>query len=88
MQNIVYLLTRVIDIYTIVLIIRAVISWVQPNPDNPIIQFLYRITEPVLFPIRRTLLRYRSMRNTGIDFSPLVAIILLYVVKSVLIRML
>jgi YggT family protein len=88
MQSIVYLLARLIDIYTIVIIVRAIISWVQPNPYNPIIQLLYRVTEPVLYPIRRMLFRYKSMRDTGIDFSPFIAIILLYVLKSVLFRVL
>jgi YggT family protein len=88
MQSIVYLLARLIDIYTIVIIIRAIISWVQPNPYNPIIQLLYRVTEPVLYPIRRMLFRYKGMRDTGIDFSPFIAIILLYVLKSVLFRVL
>ena len=88
MQSIVYLLARLIDIYTIVIIVRAIISWVQPNPYNPIVQLLYRVTEPVLYPIRRVLFRYRGMRNTGIDFSPFIAIIMLYVLKSILFRVL
>ncbi len=88
MQSIVYLLARLIDIYTIVIIVRAIISWVQPNPYNPIVQLLYRVTEPVLYPIRRVLFRYRGMRNTGIDFSPFIAIIMLYILKSILFRVL
>ena len=88
MQSIVYLLARLIDIYTIVIIVRAIISWVQPNPYNPIVQFLYRVTEPVLYPIRRMLFRYKGMRDTGIDFSPFIAIIMLYVLKSILFRVL
>ena len=88
MQSIVYLLARLIDIYTIVIIVRAIISWVQPNPYNPIVQLLYRVTEPVLYPIRRMLFRYRGMRDTGIDFSPFIAIIMLYVIKSILFRVL
>lgn len=88
MQSIVYLLARLIDIYSLVIIVRAIISWVQPNPYNPIVQLLYRVTEPVLYPIRRVLFRYKGMRDTGIDFSPFIAIILLYILKSVLFRML
>jgi YggT family protein len=88
MQSIVYLLARLIDIYSLVIIVRAIISWVQPNPYNPIVQLLYRVTEPVLYPIRRMLFRYRGMRNTGIDFSPFIAIIMLYVLKSILFRVL
>ena len=52
------------------IIIRAVISWVNPDPYNPIVQFLYRSTEPVLQPVRRAV-----PIGWGIDFSPLVVIL-------------
>ena len=55
----------------------AVVSWIQPNPYNPIVQLLYKLTEPVLFPIRKALAK--KMGNMGIDFSPIVAIILVNV---------
>jgi YggT family protein len=57
-------------IYMWVIIIRAVISWVEPSPHNPIVQFLYWSTEPVLRPIRRLL-----PMTWGIDFSPLIVIL-------------
>ena len=88
MRSFAVLIAMLIDIYTFVIIARAVISWVQPNPYNPIVQALYRITEPVLHPIRKALSRNRSLGNIGIDFSPLVVIILLHLFKSVLMRML
>jgi YggT family protein len=56
--------------YMWVIIARALISWVSPDPWNPIVQFLDRATEPVLSPIRRWL-GWRM----GIDLSPLVAIV-------------
>lgn len=56
--------------YMWIIIARALISWVNPDPWNPIVQFLDRATEPVLSPIRRWL-GWRM----GIDFSPLVAIV-------------
>jgi YggT family protein len=56
--------------YMWIIIARALISWVNPDPWNPIVQFLDRATEPVLAPIRRTL-GWRM----GIDLSPLVAIV-------------
>lgn len=59
----------VLTAYTWIIIIRALISWVSPDPWNPIVQFLVRVTEPVLAPIRRRL------PTTGIDFSPIVAIL-------------
>jgi YggT family protein len=60
-----YLLT----FYSWIIIARALISWVNPDPWNPIVQFLSRATEPVLAPIRR-----RLSFGMGIDLSPLIAI--------------
>ncbi|MBK9308687.1 MAG: YggT family protein [Nitrospira sp.] len=60
-----YLLT----FYSWIIIARALISWVNPDPWNPIVQFLGRATEPVLSPIRR-----RLSLGMGIDLSPLIAI--------------
>ncbi len=57
-------------VYMWMIIIRAVISWVNPDPHNPIVQFLYRSTEPVLQPVRRAV-----PIGWGIDFSPLVVIL-------------
>jgi len=59
-----------LSLYMWVIIARALISWVNPDPWNPIVQFLDRVTEPVLSPIRR-LLGWR----VGIDVSPLIAIL-------------
>lgn len=64
------LLGIALHIYMWVIIIRAVISWVNPDPYNPIVQFLYRTTEPVLRPVRRYL-----PLAWGIDFSPFVVIL-------------
>ncbi|RMG72287.1 MAG: YggT family protein [Nitrospirae bacterium] len=63
--------------YMWVLIIAALISWVNPDPYNPIVRFLYGVTEPVLRPIRRRLGVFG-----GIDFSPLVAILAILFLKS------
>lgn len=57
-----------LTIYMWIIIARAVISWVNPDPYNPIVRFLYQATEPVLAPIRRRL------PMMGIDFSPLIVI--------------
>lgn len=60
----------VLNIYMWIIIIRAIVSWVNPDPYNPFVQLLYRTTEPVLKPIRRAL-----PAAWGIDFSPMVAIL-------------
>ncbi|MFI5341104.1 MAG: YggT family protein [Candidatus Methylomirabilales bacterium] len=64
--------------YMWVIIARALVSWVNPDPWNPIVQFLHRATEPVLAPIRRWLPTWK----VGIDFSPLVAILAIYFVQE------
>jgi YggT family protein len=68
--------------YMWVLIIRALISWVNPDPWNPIVQFLYRITEPVLRPIRQRL------PMTGIDFSPIIVILAIMFLQRFLVPVL
>ena len=68
--------------YMLIIVIRALISWVNPDPWNPIVRFLYQVTEPVLRPIRRRL------PNTGIDFSPLVVILGIYFLQWFLVPVL
>ena len=43
----------ILTIYMYVIIARAILSWVSPDPYNPIVQMLFKITEPVLNPLRR-----------------------------------
>lgn len=57
-----------------ILVIRCLVSWVNPDPYNAVVQFLYKVTEPVLLPIRRLI---PSAWGIGIDLSPLVAVLLL-----------
>lgn len=59
-------------------IIAAVISWVSPDPRNPIVQFLYRATEPILRPFRRLL---PPSRTGGIDLSPILVILVILFVE-------
>ncbi|HEY4485179.1 MAG TPA: YggT family protein [Nitrospiria bacterium] len=70
-----------LDFYMWVIIIRALITWVNPDPYNPIVQFLYKITEPVLHPIRRLVPVY----NIGIDLSPLIVILIIIFLRSFLV---
>lgn len=83
MGSIMYLLYRAIDIYIFIIVIRAIISWVNPDPYNPIVQLLNKLTEPVLRPIRKVL--FRVTGNMRIDFSPLIAILLLSIIRRILI---
>src|SRR3989304_5430061 len=72
----------VLNLYMWIIIIRAIISWVNPDPYNPIIQFLYQVTEPVLSPIRRIIPTY----TTGIDFSPIIVFLLIIFLQNFLER--
>lgn len=71
----------VLWLYMWIMIARAVISWVSPDPYNPIVQFLYRATEPVLQPIRRKM----PGGGFGIDFSPLIVILAIYFLQMFLV---
>jgi YggT family protein len=61
------------------ILIRALISWVNPDPYNPVVQFLTRTTEPILEPIRRFL------PNLAIDLSPLIAFFIIIFLKQFLV---
>ncbi len=65
-------------------IIAAVISWVSPDPRNPIVQFLYKFTEPLLRPFRKLL---PPSRTGGIALSPLLLILLIQFLQIFLTRL-
>ncbi len=73
------LLAKLIDIYVLLIVIRAVISWFPVSHSNPLFILLYNITEPVLKPFRSIL------PMSGIDFSPLIAIIILQIIRRILV---
>jgi YggT family protein len=76
------ILKLVLDAYFWILIARAILSWVNPDPHNPIVRFLYLVTEPVLRPIRRRLPTYQM----GLDLSPLVVMLAIYFLEAFLVR--
>lgn len=73
----------VITVLTYAIIIQAVLSWIQPDPRNPIVQLLRKITDPILGPLDRMIPSFG-----GLNISPLIAIILLQVVQNLLPRLL
>lgn len=81
--NLLMAVAKIIDIVLTMLywliLIRALISWVNPDPYNVIVQLLYRMTEPILQPIRRLL------PFMGIDISPIIAFVAIIFVKSFLV---
>ena len=84
--NFIEAIARIIDmgltLYMWLIIIRAIISWVNPDPYNPIIRFLYSVTEPVLYQVRRLI----PMKGIGIDFSPIIVILVIVFLQSFLVR--
>ncbi|HAJ26195.1 MAG TPA: hypothetical protein DCG53_02935 [Syntrophus sp. (in: bacteria)] len=86
MGNLIVALAKIIDLvlglYVWVIIFRAVISWVNADPYNPIVNFLYRATEPVLAPVRC----WMPFGNMGIDFSPIIVILVIYFLQFFLVK--
>ena len=76
------LLSLVLQAYFWIVIARAILSWVNPDPFNPIVRFLYRVTEPVLRPIRRRL----PTMQMGLDLSPMLVILAIYFLQSFLVE--
>ena len=72
----------VLTIYTWIIIGRAIISWVNPDPYNPIVRFLYNATEPLLYRVRRAI----PFAAGGIDFSPLIVLGVIIFLQTFLVR--
>jgi len=75
-------ISLVFQIYFFIVIARALVSWVNPDPYNPIVRFLYNATEPVLARMRR----YLPLQFSGIDLSPIALLLLLSVIEQILLR--
>ena len=73
------LLGKLLTLYSYILIIRVILSWVNHNPYNPIVRVLYMLTEPILGPIRRAL-----PPMGGLDLSPLVVLVAIWILRSLL----
>ncbi|HET6304606.1 MAG: hypothetical protein A3J45_11015 [Candidatus Rokubacteria bacterium RIFCSPHIGHO2_02_FULL_69_13] len=78
LSNLLLALARLVNLvlvaYMWIIIARAVLSWVNPDPYNPIVRLLYRVTEPVLRPIRHRL----PTVGMGLDLSPIVVLLGIY----------
>lgn len=76
---------EIIDIifrlYELILVVRVIMSWVQIESGHPVVKFIYDMTEPVLRPIRNIL----PTERIGIDFSPLIVLFILEILKKALI---
>ena len=83
-----YFLMAVAKVFDVVLlffmwvvIARAVLSWVNPDPFNPIVRFIHNLTEPVLYPIRTKL----PVNFGGIDLSPIVVFLAIIFLRTFLV---
>ena len=85
-SNLVLAIARLIDlaltVYFFIILARAIVSWVSPDPYNPIVRFLYRSTEPVLRVVRRRL----PVMAMGLDLSPMVVVLAIYFLKWFLVE--
>lgn len=81
LNGVAVILSWLMTIYIWIVIIRALLSWVSPDPYNPIVQILYRLTEPVLAPIR-----YRMPNPGGVDLSPIVVILAIFFLQTFLVQ--
>ncbi len=64
------ILEMALNLYMWIVIIRALLSWVNPDPYNPIVRFLHQVTDPLMNKIRKWI----PMTGIGIDFSPIIII--------------
>jgi len=66
-----------LDLFMWIIIARAVLSWVNPDPFNPIVRFIHNVTEPILYRVRSKI----PFSFGGIDFSPIIVIFGIYFLK-------
>lgn len=85
LENFIVAVARIVDIlltiYLWIIVIRAVLSWVSPDPYNPIVRMIHQVTEPVLGPIRR----WMPLKGMGIDFSPIIVLLAIVFLQSFLV---
>ena len=86
MSNLIAAVAKILDIaltiFMWIIIARAILSWVSPDPYNPIVRFIHNITEPVLFQIRRRI----PISFGGIDFSPIIVLLAVIFLQRFLVQ--
>ena len=81
--TVVNILNTILSFLTYAIIIRAVLSWVRPNPNNPLIRLINKVTDPIMRPLERII-----PPIGGLDISPIIALVLIQVVQRFLPRLL
>ncbi|WP_088553901.1 YggT family protein [Calderihabitans maritimus] len=84
MRSLIPVIDIAFNILDLLIIARVLLSWVRPDPYNPIVRFIYETTEPILAPFRRIMPR----GTIPIDFSPLLALLVLDLARRLLIQIL
>lgn len=80
------MLHLILNIYTFIIVIAVILSWVRPDPHNPIIRIIHQITEPVFYRVRRIM--PRALFRTGLDFSPIIVLLILILLDTVVVNLL
>ncbi len=83
MSAVIQLVHLIFTLYSIAIVIRVLLSWFRVGYYHPAVRFIYQITEPVLAPLRRYI-----PPMGGLDFTPMVALIILWIVEQLLVMML
>jgi len=85
MENLTNAIVDVVDVALTLLlwaiILRAVLSWIRPNPSHPAVRLLNRVTDPVLRPLQSIIPNF-----SGLDLSPIAAILLIQLAQNLLLR--
>jgi YggT family protein len=82
-MSLIGLVQLLFDLYVIVLLVRVLLSWIQVDPRNPIVNVINQLTEPLLAPIRRML-----PQGGGLDFSPMIAFVGVLIVEQIVLSLL
>jgi len=75
-------LGSILELYYWIIIIKVLLSWVNPDPYNTIVQILNRLTEPVLYRVRQLI----PMTGMGIDFSPIIVLFAIHILQLTLVK--
>ena len=76
------IIASVISVYEVVVLIAAILSWFRPNPRHPFVRMIRNLTEPVFQGVARAL----PVRHGGFDFSPIVVLLVLELIRRVIVR--
>ena len=83
LEAVIYIVDTLLTVYSFVVIVACLLSWVNPDPYNPIVRILRNLTEPLLWRIRKYLpFTYVS----GLDLSPVVLLLAIQLVKMIIVK--